>query len=108
MVIRRRSDRFNYWVCSFSPQSTNTDSCRPFVGGTLAKPTERFPKFFSGDFWRQYPYFLPCLVAATLVFTSFLITMSLFKEVGCVFRVINNTDLSNLRPSRVCFNPQCR
>lgn len=52
----------------------------PFVGGTLAKPTERFPKFFSGDFWRQYPYFLPCLVAATLVFTSFLITMSLFKE----------------------------
>ncbi|KAJ7820078.1 major facilitator superfamily domain-containing protein [Mycena olivaceomarginata] len=34
----------------------------PFLGGTLARPHDRFPKIFPGKFWQDFPYFLPCLV----------------------------------------------
>ncbi|PBL04236.1 MFS general substrate transporter [Armillaria gallica] len=52
----------------------------PLIGGTFARPHERFPEIFSSAFWEQYPYFLPCLVSSFFVFVSFLITLVLFKE----------------------------
>ncbi|EGN99358.1 hypothetical protein SERLA73DRAFT_108813 [Serpula lacrymans var. lacrymans S7.3] len=53
----------------------------PFMGGNLARPQERFPVLFSGTFWKEYPYFLPC--AATACFTSltFLVIVLFLKEV---------------------------
>ena len=54
----------------------------PLIGGSLAKPSDRFPTLFGGEFWKQYPYFLPCLAAATITFIPFLATLFFFKEVG--------------------------
>lgn len=51
----------------------------PLMGGTLARPQDHWPALFSGPFWRDYPYFLPCAVAAGLLFLA-LIMMSLFLE----------------------------
>ncbi|PFH51081.1 hypothetical protein AMATHDRAFT_191973 [Amanita thiersii Skay4041] len=52
----------------------------PLMGGSLARPHERFPAVFSGDFWKEYPYFLPCAVSAGCVFVSFMIALLFFKE----------------------------
>ncbi|KAF8875926.1 major facilitator superfamily domain-containing protein [Infundibulicybe gibba] len=52
----------------------------PLVGGTFARPHERFPRVFGGQFWRDYPYFLPCLVTSSFVCVSFVITLLFLKE----------------------------
>ncbi|KAJ3514656.1 hypothetical protein NLJ89_g2251 [Agrocybe chaxingu] len=52
----------------------------PLLGGSLSKPHERFPKHFGGAFWKNYPYFLPCLVTSSYVLFSFMITLVFFKE----------------------------
>ncbi|PPQ76530.1 hypothetical protein CVT26_013365 [Gymnopilus dilepis] len=52
----------------------------PLIGGSLSRPHERFPKYFSGAFWKEYPYFLPCLVASGYVLCAFVVTLFLFKE----------------------------
>jgi hypothetical protein len=51
------------------------------VGGSLSRPHEHFPSIFGGPFWKQYPYFLPCLVSSGFSFVAFVITMVFFKEV---------------------------
>ena len=53
---------------------------RVVMGGSLARPHERFPSYFKDGFWREYPYFLSSLGPATIVFISFLIAL-FFKEV---------------------------
>ncbi|KAF8150913.1 major facilitator superfamily domain-containing protein [Crassisporium funariophilum] len=52
----------------------------PLIGGSLSHPHERFPKVFSGSFWKEYPYFLPCLAPALFVLVAFTVTLFLFKE----------------------------
>ncbi|KAG6835018.1 hypothetical protein H0H93_005565 [Arthromyces matolae] len=52
----------------------------PLIGGTLASPVERFPRFFSSRFWQEYPYFLPCLASGAFVFVAFGITLVFFTE----------------------------
>jgi MFS family permease len=52
----------------------------PLLGGSLSRPHERFPKYFSGEFWKAYPYFLPSLVTSSYVLFSFSITLLFFKE----------------------------
>ncbi|KAF8875920.1 major facilitator superfamily domain-containing protein [Infundibulicybe gibba] len=52
----------------------------PLVGGTLARPHERFPRVFGGRFWQEYPYFLPCLVISSLTCVSFIITLLFLRE----------------------------
>ncbi|KAF8742716.1 hypothetical protein AX14_002525 [Amanita brunnescens Koide BX004] len=42
----------------------------PLIGGTFAKPAERFPELFDWPFMRRYPYFLPCFVSASISFTA--------------------------------------
>ncbi|KAH7345488.1 major facilitator superfamily domain-containing protein [Rhizoctonia solani] len=37
--------------------------CSPFCG-TLSHPEKLLPGVFDTPFWNQYPYFLPCLIAA--------------------------------------------
>jgi MFS family permease len=52
----------------------------PLLGGTFARPHERFPTVFTAPFWKEYPYFLPCAVSVSYVFVAFLITLFVFKE----------------------------
>ena len=51
----------------------------------LANPAERFPRWFNNDFWLNYPYLLPCLVAGLLSLSSFVCTLVCVKEVSTVF-----------------------
>ncbi|KJA16171.1 hypothetical protein HYPSUDRAFT_207236 [Hypholoma sublateritium FD-334 SS-4] len=52
----------------------------PLLGGTLTRPSDNFPTIFTGQFWKEYPYFLPCLAPASIVFVIFLVTGIWFKE----------------------------
>lgn len=52
----------------------------PLLGGTLSNPHERFPTVFRNEFWKEYPYFLPCLVASSFSFVTIGITSVFFKE----------------------------
>lgn len=60
---------------------------RPLLG-TLARPSDRFPATFSGGFWSQFPYFLPCLATSTFVSGAVLVTLVFFKEVKGTFSEI--------------------
>ncbi|KAI6099589.1 major facilitator superfamily domain-containing protein [Pisolithus sp. B1] len=55
-------------------------SIAPLYGGGLAKPHDRWPELFSGSFWVQYPYFLPCIVSALFAAFSFFLTALFFEE----------------------------
>ncbi|KAJ7176473.1 major facilitator superfamily domain-containing protein [Mycena filopes] len=48
--------------------------------GTLAHPHERFPTIFPSAFWRTFPYFFPCAVAAVLILAGFIVVLALFQE----------------------------
>ncbi|KAF8266410.1 major facilitator superfamily domain-containing protein [Lactarius quietus] len=52
----------------------------PFIGGVLSRPQDHWPNRFSGPFWAEYPYFLPCLVAATYALVSFIVTALYLEE----------------------------
>ncbi|KAH6909217.1 major facilitator superfamily domain-containing protein [Coprinopsis sp. MPI-PUGE-AT-0042] len=52
----------------------------PLMGGTLSRPHEQFPKLFGAPFWREYPYFLPCVATSSFVVLSILVTLCFFKE----------------------------
>ncbi|KAJ1311924.1 hypothetical protein OPQ81_010384 [Rhizoctonia solani] len=52
----------------------------PFIGGTFSNPTKLFPRLFDTPFWNEYPYFLPCLMAATYSSCMFIITGLFLKE----------------------------
>ncbi|KAI9460709.1 MFS general substrate transporter [Russula earlei] len=56
-------------------------SLSPFIGGVLSKPQDRWPGVFSGPFWDEYPYFLPCLVSAAISCLSFIIVAIFLEEV---------------------------
>ncbi|KAI5998710.1 MFS general substrate transporter [Pisolithus albus] len=55
-------------------------SIAPLYGGGLVKPHDHWPKLFSGSFWVQFPYFLPCVVSASFAAFSFFITALLLEE----------------------------
>ncbi|KAJ7352327.1 major facilitator superfamily domain-containing protein [Mycena albidolilacea] len=55
-------------------------SVGPLIGGNLARPYDRFPGIFSGRFWQEFPYFLPCLVTGSFVYFSCFLVLALFKE----------------------------
>ncbi|KAF8199733.1 major facilitator superfamily transporter [Pholiota molesta] len=52
----------------------------PLLGGTLTRPADQFPEVFTGQFWKKYPYFLPCAAPAGVVFIVLVITGIWFKE----------------------------
>ncbi|THH30966.1 hypothetical protein EUX98_g3224 [Antrodiella citrinella] len=52
----------------------------PFMGGTLARPHDRWPELFSHSFWREYPYFLPCAASALFSLVVFIIVAICLKE----------------------------
>ena len=51
------------------------------IGGMLAQPAERFPFLFGDNvFLKQYPYFLPCAIAATISLIAWLVAFLFLKE----------------------------
>ncbi|KAF8878522.1 major facilitator superfamily domain-containing protein [Infundibulicybe gibba] len=55
-------------------------SLGPLMGGSFARPHERFPAVFAGQFWIDYPYFLPCLVVSSFIGFAFIIALLSLKE----------------------------
>lgn len=55
----------------------------PAMGAVLADPAKQYPSigFFQTTFFRTYPYFLPCGVAAGLAFAASLMVLFCFNEV---------------------------
>jgi hypothetical protein len=51
------------------------------IGGALEHPQRHFPNIFPGEFWSQFPYFLPSAVAAAFAVTCFLAILFFLKEV---------------------------
>ncbi|OAX38190.1 MFS transporter [Rhizopogon vinicolor AM-OR11-026] len=52
----------------------------PVIGGTLEHPDKRFPNVFRGEFWSQFPYFLPSAVAAAFAMICFLTILFFLNE----------------------------
>ncbi|KAJ7760685.1 major facilitator superfamily domain-containing protein [Mycena maculata] len=55
-------------------------SVGPLIGGSLARPHDRFPEIFSAAFWQDFPYFLPCVATGGFVFLSWFAVLAFFKE----------------------------
>jgi hypothetical protein len=58
----------------------NIQTPRPFIGGVLSRPQDRWPSLFSHPFWGEYPYFLPCLATSAYAFLSFSLAAIFLKE----------------------------
>ncbi|CAG8828631.1 22284_t:CDS:2, partial [Gigaspora margarita] len=53
----------------------------PMTGGYLSNPVDRFPGIFGGClFLKQFPYFLPCAVAAFIGLTGFIVGFFMLPE----------------------------
>ncbi|KZP23804.1 MFS general substrate transporter [Athelia psychrophila] len=53
----------------------------PLIGGLLARPAERWPETMGTvPFFTTYPYFLPCMVAACVAVSAFILAACLLKE----------------------------
>ncbi|KAF9237647.1 MFS general substrate transporter [Melanogaster broomeanus] len=52
----------------------------PLYGGALAKPQDRWPELFPGEFWAKYPYFLPCAISGAYTLFSFIACVLFLKE----------------------------
>ncbi|KAG6839828.1 hypothetical protein C0991_011274, partial [Blastosporella zonata] len=52
----------------------------PVIGGFLSHPAERFPGRFGNDFFKKYPYFLPCAVPAAYSALMWLVTLLFLKD----------------------------
>ena len=54
----------------------------PVIGGVLSHPADTWPQSFGKiQFLRDYPYFLPCLVAALIPFSAIIFSIVFLKEV---------------------------
>jgi hypothetical protein len=55
---------------------------RPIIGGVLSHPANKWPNTIGKiALFRNYPYFLPCLVAAMVPLSTFIFTLLFLKEV---------------------------
>ena len=52
----------------------------PLFGGLLARPALQYPRFFSGQFYREYPYFLPNAFGALFTLISFFVSYKYLPE----------------------------
>ncbi|KAF5383858.1 hypothetical protein D9615_003796 [Tricholomella constricta] len=53
----------------------------PFIGGTFTAPATRWPSVFGNiQFVKDYPYFLPCLVATLFPLSAFILAFVGLKE----------------------------
>ena len=52
----------------------------PIAGGSLARPQDQWPHIFTGKFWADYPYFLPCAIASGFAMVVFVLILLFLKE----------------------------
>ncbi|KAG1772457.1 major facilitator superfamily domain-containing protein [Suillus occidentalis] len=52
----------------------------PLMGGMLARPQDHWPRLFTNPFWGKYPYFLPCVVSASLLLLAFFTLLRFFEN----------------------------
>lgn len=52
----------------------------PIIGGTLARPAEKYPAIFDTPLFRGYPYLLPCFTAGFLAFATATVTAACLIE----------------------------
>ncbi|KAG8217332.1 major facilitator superfamily domain-containing protein [Butyriboletus roseoflavus] len=52
----------------------------PLIGGSFSHPADKYPQFFDHEFWREYPYFLPCLIAAIIAITGVILGFAFLEE----------------------------
>lgn len=64
----------------------------PFVGGTLSNPATLLPEVFDTPFWKEYPYFLPCLVTAILTAGTLVYSVFSLEEAGKTQAVLQLSD----------------
>jgi hypothetical protein len=55
------------------------------MGGALARPQDHWPALFTDPFWGNHPYFLPCAVAACLLFLALFMMVFFLEEVGSTY-----------------------
>ncbi|KAJ7115631.1 major facilitator superfamily domain-containing protein [Mycena crocata] len=75
-----RAEGFAYIPGQWPIQRASQAALGPLVGGFLARPQDHFPRLFSGTFWREFPYFLPCLATGGFVFLTCFVVLALFRE----------------------------
>ena len=86
----------------------------PFVGGVLSNPADVIGGIFDNNFWREYPYLLPCIFASllsgiSLILAIFKLPESLPKEsrtgaadssIKSIKKIFNSlVGIKNLEPS---------
>lgn len=58
---------------------------RPAIGGAFSNPAEEWPNVFGESrVFKEYPYLLPCLVAAAFPIAAFLLALIALREVTIV------------------------
>ncbi|KAG8221011.1 major facilitator superfamily domain-containing protein [Butyriboletus roseoflavus] len=70
----------------------------PFIGGAFARPADRFPGFFTSPFWENYPYFLPCAVAASVVAVTTIILFFFLEETLAAKRKNRRSSVGVIEP----------
>ncbi|KAJ7284703.1 MFS general substrate transporter [Mycena rebaudengoi] len=72
----------------------------PIIGGLLSNPYDQFPNTFGRfEFWKTYPYALPCFVIAFYCVGSFFLALFCLKEVRA--RAPSQTSLTLLQTASV-------
>lgn len=79
---------------------------RPFLGGVLSKPHDRWPHLFSSQLWIEYPYLLPCVASALFSALVFVVTLLFLKEVSVAMATTD--ELLTLHFQTVVKRPRAR
>ncbi|KZT73545.1 MFS general substrate transporter [Daedalea quercina L-15889] len=62
----------------------------PAIGGIFSTPASRWPHAFQAEFWKSYPYFLPCVIAACISVSGFLLALCGLREVRPISRIVES------------------
>lgn len=78
----RSAQRSGVFLFFFDVEQEFNGVARPFIGGTFANPATRFPDSLGKiQILREFPYLLPCAIAAALAFAGFVFGFLGLKEV---------------------------
>lgn len=85
---------------------------RPLLGGFLEHPASKFPSF-STQFWKEYPYLLPCIGAASVGVLGFITTLLFVEDVSFMIPLksavkLNYLDVYRAGLQNIKSSPQIR
>ena len=55
---------------------------RPLIGGSFSNPATKLPQWFNYELFKEYPYLLPCLMAASFSAVGALLGVFCLEEVS--------------------------